>query len=309
MPLFNASTKAASAAVTEIADAVGASADGEMTTRAFRSLNAAIQYLNSRANWDFPLTEASPSGVFAPFSVGGVSASAGQTSANAPASHGFLVDDLVSFTGLLAGTRIATTAAASVTFNSTIRDTIGTGVQVVTASVTRDTYALPSDWKAPYTVRLFGVPVTLRPIRRRFYDRSISNEFNTSTPRGYDVFHVGGKGKLRLLPPPPAADTMQLRYYRRMAVATSSADGTALDIPQDYEQYLIAWAKWHFIMDKGEGRSEQGQTWMAFAQEGIKTMLSDQARLPDEDLMFLPGAWTYDPASGPNSTRGVDWDY
>ena len=162
----------------------------------------------------------------------------------------------------------------------------------------------------PSSVRLYSTPTTLRPLRRRFYDRAVgANEFSTVTPpMYYDIFLVGSKGKIRLLPPPGAADTMQLRYYRRMAVASATADATVLDVPQDYEGYLIAWAKWHFITDKGEGRSSQGQTWIAFAQEGIKTMLSDQTRVPDEDLGFVPGHYAYDPVRGPNSVRGIDWD-
>lgn len=307
MPLFTQSTKAVSAVVTEIADAVGASADAEMQTRAFKSLNAGIEYLNGRANWDFLLTEADPISIVGPLSVTGVTAASGQTSAAAPAGHGFLVDDLLAMPGVVLGTRITATAASGFGFNSTLTNTVGTGT-VQTATATRDMYALPSAWKSPYSVRLLAVPSTLRPLRRRFYDRSILNEFQASTPVGYDVFTIGGKGKIRMLPPPSAPDVLELRYYRRMTVGSATADGTMLDIPQDYEPYLIAWSKWHFIMDKGEGRSEQGSTWLAFAQDGFKQMLSDQTRLPDEDLMFVPGAVTYNPAWTPNMTRYIDWD-
>ena len=309
MALFNQSTKAVSAVVQEIADAVGASADPEMQVRAYRSLSAGLQHFNNRANWDFALVESDPISVIGPFEVTGVSASAGQSSALAPAGHGFLIDDVLVFPGVQPGTRVSTTAAGSFTFNSTIGSGIGTGVQVVTAVGQRDVYTLPSAWKAPYSIRMHGAQSTLRPIRRRLYDRSITSEFTTSTPVAYDIFIIGGKGKIRLLPPPAQPDTMQLRYYRRMEVPSASGATGLLDVPQDYEPYLIAWSKWHFIMDKGEGRSEQGQTWISFATDGIKTMLADQTRIPDEDLKFTPGHYTYDPAHGPNSTRGNNWDY
>ena len=63
----------------------------------------------------------------------------------------------------------------------------------------------------------------------------------------------------------------------------------ALDIPEDYEAYPIAWAKWHFLTDKREQGGQQATTWLNLAQEGLKTMESDQTVIPDEDLMFLPG--------------------
>jgi len=306
--LFNQSTKAVSAAVLEIADAVGASADTDMQGRAFRSLNAAVGFFNTRANWDFLLVESVPVNVFGPFNITGVSCSATNTSAAAPAGHGFVLDDLVTGPGFSIGTRVTATAAGGIGINTTILPSIGPGVVVVTSNVVRDRYALPSAWKAPYTAKLLAAQVTLRPLRRRSYDRSAPNEFQTSTPSYYDVFNIGGKGTLGLVLPPNASDALQLRYYRRMTQATASGDTGALDIPQDYDSFLVAWAKWHFITDKGEGRSEQGQTWISFAQEGIKTMLSDQTRIPDEDLAFQYGAAWFDFGDA-NSTRRVNWDY
>jgi hypothetical protein len=307
--LFNQSTKAVSAVIAEIADSVGASADTEMLTRAFRSLAAAQEHFNNKANWEFTLTEAPPISVVGQFSIGDVTAASGVASATCNSGHGVLVDDVITFLGVRPGTRVTATAVSSFGFSTTIMSSFGTATAVVTASFVRDMYDLPSAWKAPYTVRLYGNNSTLRPYRRRFYDRSVSDEFTTSTPLGYDVFTIGGKGKIRLLPPPASSDTLQLRYYRRMTVASGVSDGTSLDIPQDYEPYLIAWAKWHFLMDKGEGRGEQGQTWLAFAEGGIKQMMSDQTRQPDEDLGFMPGQFQYNAARDLGDTRAIPWDY
>lgn len=74
-------------------------------------------------------------------------------------------------------------------------------------------------------------------------------------------------------------------------------------MPQDYEPYLIAWAKWHYLTDKSEGRSDQAAVWLNFATDGLKVMLADQTRLPDEDLMFIPGHYQYNPSWGPNAIR------
>ena len=92
-----------------------------------------------------------------------------------------------------------------------------------------------------------------------------------------------------------------------MAPASASAASAALDIPEDYEYVPIAWAKWHFLTDKGEGRKDQANVWMTLAQDGLKQMLAEQTALPDDDLGFVPGAlpmwWDS------RSTRWINWDY
>jgi hypothetical protein len=301
--VFNGSVKPVSAAIQEIADSIGASGDTEMCNRAGRSLAQAIEHFSNRADWEYLLTEADPIQVLGQFSVGGVSASALQTSAAVPVGHGILVDDVIAGPGFVAGLRVSATAAGAINFPVGFVTTAA-GINVVTATVSRDFYPVPSNFRKVYSLRMYGSMSTLRPIRRRFYDRSIVNEFNVTTPVGYDTSQIATKGKIRLLPFPAASDVAQLRYYRRMSVATATAATETLDIPQDFEPYFIGWAKGSFLMDKGEGRSEQGATWFAFANDGMKQMIADQTRVPDEDLMFQPGAFTFNPAWGPNSVRG-----
>lgn len=220
--LFNQSTLAVSAAITQIADAAGASGEPEQQLRAGKSLNAGIEFLNARANWDFTLTESNLTVIVAPFTVLNITASAGQTSAILPSGHGIVADDIISFPGLLAGSRVtAVSTGASSTaigFNGAIQTAIGTGNQVVQAQVSRDTYDLPPDLKNVYDVRLYAQQSTLRPIRRRQYDRGILDEFTTTTPRWYDVYNFGVKGRIRILPPPGTADSMSIKYYRRISV-------------------------------------------------------------------------------------------
>jgi len=305
MSLFQPSTKAVSAACQEIADTVGASGDGEMTTRAGRSLFAALEHFNNRADWDFMQTEFPPATVFAPFSVTGCSASAGQSSATCPGGHGLKVDDFVSGTFFAAGVRVSATAASGFGLYSAVTLTAA-GVTTANVTASRDMYDFPSDVKKVYSVRLLGSQKYLVPIGRRHYDRSIGSEQSTNSPGWYDLFMQGSRGKIRLLPPPSTADTLLVRYYRRMTVPTTSATADVVDIPQDFEPYLIAWAKWHFLVDKGEGRMEQGKTWFALSQEGLTTMVRNQTRKPDEDLRFIPGQ--FDPSTlGDNATRWLDW--
>lgn len=307
MALFNQTTKTCSAAVDEIADAIGASGDSDSRTRARRSLNAAIGYFNTRAKWDWTLTDANPIRIVAPFSVGGVSAVSGQSSAACPTNHGLQVDDMISFLGVTVGTRVSATATNGFGLTSAIGADLGVGTQVVTASAIRDHYAVPSDFRAPYQLRTLVSQKALVPIRRRLYGRQTTTSLTPSNPIGYDILPIASKGKVRLLPPPNSEDTLHMSYYRLIATATADSDATTLDLPVNAEPFVVAHAKWHSITDKGEGREAQGKTWYAFADDGIKRLLAEQTVQPDEDLAFQPGGEPTWP--GPNSTANLNWDF
>jgi len=40
--------------------------------------------------------------------------------------------------------------------------------------------------------------------------------------------------------------------------------------------------------------------------DGLKRMIADMTRKPDEDLGFVPGHYSYNVALGPNSVRNDD---
>jgi hypothetical protein len=306
MALFQGSTTPFVSAVQQIADSCGASADTEMTTRAGISLNSAIRHFNSRFKWNWLLTEAAPIQVLGPFGVAGVTASASAASAAAPAGHGVKPDDFISGTYWQKGTRVSATAVSGFGLNAFVSGIATTGVADTTA--TRDMYDLPTDWKAPYSVRLLSSNTPLRYTQRRGVDRATDSEQTGGSLYGYDLFMAGSKGKIRLLTPPGAADILQIRYHRNMATAAASSTGTTLDIPDNYEPYLMAWAKWHFLTDKGEERKTQAMTWLSLAEDGLKTMLKDQTNIPDEDLSFIPGH-TQAGRADINSLASVKWDY
>jgi hypothetical protein len=306
MSLFEASQTPFVSAVQQIADSCGASADTEMTTRAGISLNSAIRHFNNRYKWNWLLTEAAPVSVLAPFGVAGVTASASVASAAAPAGHGVKTDDFISGLAWPMGTRASATAVSGFGVNSLATGFATTATMPITA--TRDMYDLPTDWKAPYSLRLLSSNTPLRYIQRRGVDRSIESEQAVNGVYGYDLMMVGSKGKVRLLTPPGGADVLQIRYHRNMATAASTATATTLDIPDNYEPYLMAWAKWHFLTDKGEDRKAQATTWLALAENGLTTMLKDQTNIPDEDLGFTPGHMQAGRTSD-NSVVNVKWDY
>lgn len=307
MAIFNQSTLPWVTAVQSIADAIGASGDTEMLNRAHRSLRASFQFLGGKFRWDFMRTEAPPQAIAGTFAITGISASAGQASAAAPAGHGFQVDDVMIGSGFVVGTRISATAVSG--FGVTTATTgLPAGVNAFSVTAIRDMYSAPSDMRIPYVVQTLGNLRTLRYVGRRFYDRTFANQFASSTPEGYDLFTLGARSKIRLIPPPQGTDTLLVRYYRRFFLASASAMTSALDIPEDYEEIPVAWAKWHFLTDKGEGHKAQATTWLSLAQDGLKTMVSEQSNLPDDDVTIMPGhmvgGW---PTS--NDTRSLNYDY
>lgn len=303
MALFNASTLPWVSAVQRIADSASVSADSQMTQRAHISLRAAFQFFGGKRRWDFLRAEAAPQVVVAPFSITGVTAVTGQASAACPPGHGLATDDAIVGAVFLAGTRVSATAASG----------FGLSVAAVSASsnfaitAIRDMYDLPSDMRAGYGnygVRLLGAQRTLQYFKRRAYDRRVTDEQSTDNPLWYDLFLAGTKSKVRLLPPPSAADVLLQRYYRRFTIASASASTTALDIPEDYEEFPIAWAKWHFLNDKSDAQSQRGQTWLSLAQEGLKQMLDDQADVPDDTLLMTPDH-IVDPRSDKRDRKSV----
>jgi hypothetical protein len=290
-----------------VADSAGATGDAEMTQRAHHSLRAAFQFFSNKSKWNFMRTEGTPIQITGPLSIA-ITASSGNASASALPGHGILVDDLVVGSGFLYGARVTATGASGFGVNVTITGYTA-GLNSFNASFVRDSYDLPSDYKSGYSVRLLGSQRALRYMQRRVYDRSVTDEAAPGTPVRYDLFNSDGRSKIRLLPAPSGADVSLQRYYRRMAIASaSSVSTTALDIPEDYEAYPIAWAKWHFLTDKREQGGQQATSWLNLAQEGLKTMESDQTVIPDEDLMFLPGHASPDPGAGDRSTRFIDWE-
>jgi hypothetical protein len=321
MAFLNNSALSTAAAASAIADAAGASADSEMVTRAGLSYAAAINHFSNFSNWEWTLTEAPTLVVTAPFSPlvpGGGSNLAGSASGNGKTID-FAVGNVTGF-GILPGDfitgpmfatnsagRVTATAVAGVApnvtatlgfaevMNPSLWATAGATAQI---TANRDEYDIPTDWKQPYSVRMLGAQYTLRPIGRRHYDRSVTSEFTPAgTPLYYDMFTVGTQSKIRLLRPPAQTDRLQIRYYRRLVSST-----TPCDIPAQYEAYLIAFAKWHFLLDKADMK-ERGDEWKQFSMEGLQQMLKETTRQPDEDLMFLPGHYSMNVALGPNSVR------
>lgn len=285
MALFQQTTTTLTEAKQQIADSAGVSADSDMLTRAGRSYEAAIKHWNNISNWRALLAEANGVSVVAPFTVAGCALTSGSTAVTTTVPTGFSSAGLVKWdaitgSGTVVDMQVSATGATAITTTLAASATV-TGV---TLTFTRALYDLPSDFKSIYTARLLSQPRGLKYIGRRPYDRVVYDQTSTGTPECYDLFREGEIGKLRLIPPPSQADTLKIRYYRRMS---QTAD--PIDVHLDWEPYLIAFAKWHFLTDKKD-TGDRASTWLSFAQTGIGELMKINATIPDEELSFYPSA-------------------
>lgn len=299
MTLFQQSSKALLTAQQEIADSGGVSADSDLVGKALLSFKAAIQHLNNVANWRALLTEANGISVIGPFQVSGCATTSGSTTITTTVTNGFSVAGVTKWDAIT-GSATVLDMQVSATGTTSITATLAASatVSAATLTFTRDLYTLPTDYKAMYTARLLSQPRGLTFIGRRPYDRTVYDQTSVATPIFYDMFREGELGKIRLIPPPSAADTLKIRYYRRMS---ETAD--PIDVHVDWEPYFIAWAKWHWLTDKKDG-SERAKEWQQFANTGIAQMIKQNSNIPDEELAFIPGAATV--FVNPNSTA-FDW--
>jgi hypothetical protein len=293
--LFQQTTTTLTQAKQQIADAAGVSADTDWLTRAGRSYEAAIKHWNNVANWRALETELNGLAIIAPFAVSGCALTSGSSTITTTVASGFSLAgvaayDLLTGSGTVHDMQVSATGVTSITATLAASATV-TGVSL---TFTRDLYDLPADFKALYTARLMSQPRPLKFLGRRIYDRVVYDQMSVASPEFYDLFPVGRLGKLRLIPPPSAADTLKIRYYRRMS---QTAD--PIDVHIDWEPYFIAWAKWHMLIDKG-GNSERANTWLQFATDGIGQMNKQNKNVPDEELSFMPATTTL--FTNPNTT-------
>lgn len=282
MPPFNRSSLTYASAQAEVAAAAG-SDTAEMLARAGNSLDAVAQKWN-RMRWKWLQTD-QIIGLVAPFTVTGCTTTVNSTTVTTSDSFSsVLVDDLIEGGGLRPESLVSATGATSITMAVAASATV-TGA---TLTVKRVLYALNSDFKTPFDVRVMGSPKPLYYQPRRLYDREVIDQSSGGEPYGYDLYAVGGKGKIRILPPPAGAESLWVKYYRRIQMPSLVATASGMDLPEDYEDIFIAAAKSHFLADKGQPFREQWSFWTQYANEGIREMRKDERLVEDEDLALQP---------------------
>jgi len=283
---------------TRVSEAAGASASTDLVTKAIYAVIAALQHWSNSHNWSYLLTTAPPITLVAPFDVASTT-NGTATLASSTLFGSVVAGDLISGTGIVPETLVQTVnSTSSITMN-----VAATNSAAITATFARRDYAVPTStgtyFKFLYSARLLSSPRVLYPIDVRHYDRSIFNQ-TYAIPTHYTLYTIGGDAKLRLIPTPSTADTLILKYYRAMTIPAVGDTTSVLDIPQDYEFYLLGLAKALFLADKG-GDPERQQFWWNYATQGLRQAKDDDSRMPDDDSGFMPGSTIATPYN-PNST-------
>lgn len=275
MALFQQSQITVSAAKIVVADSSNSGGDATMLARALKALDQATQKWNNKGPWKF-LQTVSDIALVAPFTVTAVSATNASPvlthgTASAFINAGVALDDIVSYSGFSGEIYVtnATTSATTITLSAAAVTPTSPGV----ATFNRADYALPSDFVNVISAELLGANIPLFDVNER--ERTINDPTNTAgQPYGYNLYPAGVAGKIRIVRPNSGADTLRLKYQRRLVLPSSLNVASALDIPADYEFGLLSLAKYFYLTDKG-GPPERLQT---HKEEGYGTLMEARAK-------------------------------
>jgi hypothetical protein len=163
-----------------------------------------------------------------------------------------------------------------------------TAEQTIALVVGTDEYNLNTDFRKIYSVRLETNKRPLKYIEQRVWDRSIYDQISNRTPWGYNIFPRSSNtvAQIRVLPPPASVENILVKYYKLMA--TPSVDGTALDIVERYQAWIIYQARANILANHGENDSRI-MYWQGKADRMLALMLDESQVQPDNDEGFRPG--------------------
>src|SRR3990170_2707622 len=168
MPLFQNSSLTFAQAKTKIARAASAEGDSDMLTKAGDALEAAFQKWNNKRHWNV-LRDTTTVITVAPFDVVSCTTTSGSTTVTSASLQGVLAGDLVSGTGIRPEAYVVsidTTPSPDTMELSHAASASGT----VTLTFSRRDYAVPTNFKYVYNVRIPSHSLTLRPVHSRLYD-------------------------------------------------------------------------------------------------------------------------------------------
>ncbi len=163
-----------------------------------------------------------------------------------------------------------------------------TAEQTIALVAGTDEYSLNSNFRKVYSVRLETNKRPLKYIEQRVWDRSIYDQTSNRTPWGYNIFPRSSNtvAQIRILPPPASAENILVKYYKLME--TPSVDGTALDIVERYQGWIIYQARANILANHGENDSRI-MYWQGKADRMLAIMLDESQVQPDNDEGFRPG--------------------
>lgn len=151
-----------------------------------------------------------------------------------------------------------------------------------------DTYNLAANFRKVYNVRLETTRLVLKYIEQRAWERVVWDVTSSRTPVGYNIFSRSSNtvAQIQVLPPPSSVENLIVKYYRLMT--NPSVDGTALDIVERYQGYIIYQAKANILANHGQNESRIN-FWQARADRMLADMLNESQVQPDQDEGMQPG--------------------
>lgn len=151
-------------------------------------------------------------------------------------------------------------------------------------TTTNSLITLPGTFKKEFSARAGSTPLIWMP--QRVYDRA--NPSNTGDgPLYYTMFNSANTGTLEVLPPVANGTSINVRYWRRID-DTPANDSELLDVPQQYEDIVIALAKAALLADK-DPESPGLAYWENLGRDMLVDAVANDVTAPDADEMMVPG--------------------
>jgi hypothetical protein len=118
---------------------------------------------------------------------------------------------------------------------------------------------------------------------------SMSSVPLTGDPVWWDFTLVHPAKVIRTYPAPSALCTLLVRYWRHTNPPATTATGAALDIPDQFVDYVIAMASWKLLLTRGDrgDRAAQFRDYWIAGMENAKRM---HEVTPDDDMAFVPSS-------------------
>jgi hypothetical protein len=303
MPFFHQSSLTFAQAKAKIARAASVEADSDMLTKAGDALEAAFQTWNNRRHWNF-LRETHTFVTEPAFTVADctttINASTITTTNSFTTPKLVRIGDIVSGTSIPVGTSVRAQAASSITVSFPMPATT-----TQTLTFTRPEYSLSTTHNYIYNVRDLSTNSTVLPMDSRTLDNLVPDQTLQDAPLVYTLHQQGAQGYIRLYPIPITSHYIELKYYRRMTVPNT--DGTALDIPIDFEWGVLAEAKAIFLAEKG-GYDGLAAFWGTKAADALALAILADKKQPDDEPGFKVG-YVHSGFSQPGNTLATtDFD-
>lgn len=160
--------------------------------------------------------------------------------------------------------------------------------------------------KRVHSARLKINKRTLVFVRQRQVDRVIRDQEQQQIPLAYTEVLTPVGISMKLFPIPSVGDTAQVRVYRTIKDAYS--DNDPLDVPDRYLPAVLAWGRYHFLIDRN-ALDPRADNFLSIAEQRYQDARTDDVGQPDEDVHFVPtDEWAF--AAGPDPINDLmDLDF